>query len=314
MPDVPILLKVLLRQHHWQQYAVFCAEYDKAAQRLDDDLERTYPSRAQLHRWLSGSVRSLPYPDHCRVLEEMFPGRTAEQLFSSCPPEILHASGPASLPVPGGQDAQARLTALSAPSIGIRPFIERAFDREHVTIDFAGFSGETLHGVTQEPLDMIRMGQGKPQVTDHAAPAPRHHPAHGAALPHRGPGRRPRLPRPRPRHHHPARPRHRRQRPGTHRHGPHRDRHRQIRAHPCPPLFKLYILNGEEAFFGFYPIVQHNIQLTSGPRVMYDLMGKDALVFRYSQHSGNPADQLYIEQARHWFDTMWQTISYEYTG
>jgi hypothetical protein len=44
---------------------------------------------------------------------------------------------------------------------------------------------------------------------------------------------------------------------------------------------------------------------------MYDLMGKDALVFRHSAHSGQPADQPWIEQARHWFDTMWQTISYE---
>jgi hypothetical protein len=34
----------------------------------------------------------------------------------------------------------------------------------------------------------------------------------------------------------------------------------QIRAHGCPPLFKLYILNGEEVFFGFYPITRHTIR------------------------------------------------------
>jgi hypothetical protein len=88
----------------------------------------------------------------------------------------------------------------------------------------------------------------------------------------------------------------------------------RIRAHACPPLFKLYILNREEAFFGFYPIIEHNIRLTSGARAMPDLMGKDALVFHHSPDSGNPADQLYLEQARNWFDTMWQTISYEYPG
>ena len=38
---------------------------------------------------------------------------------------------------------------FAAPSVGLRPFIEQAFTREHVTIDFAGFSGETLHGVVQ---------------------------------------------------------------------------------------------------------------------------------------------------------------------
>jgi hypothetical protein len=68
VPEQPILLKVLLGQRHWQNYATFCAEYDKAARRLDSDLGQTFPSRAQLHRWLSGSLRSLPYADHCRVL------------------------------------------------------------------------------------------------------------------------------------------------------------------------------------------------------------------------------------------------------
>jgi len=44
----------------------------------------------------------------------------------------------------------------------MRPFIEQAFAAEHVTIDFAGFSGETLHGAVQEPLDNIRIGRIKP--------------------------------------------------------------------------------------------------------------------------------------------------------
>jgi hypothetical protein len=47
-------------------------------------------------------------------------------------------------------------------STGLRPHIEQAFTAEHVVIDFAGFSGETLHGVIQEPLDKIRTGEIKP--------------------------------------------------------------------------------------------------------------------------------------------------------
>jgi hypothetical protein len=43
-------------------------------------------------------------------------------------------------------------------------------------------------------------------------------------------------------------------------------------------------------------------------------MGKDTLVFHHSTESGQPADTHWIEQARNWFDTMWQTISYEPTG
>ena len=85
-----------------------------------------------------------------------------------------------------------------------------------------------------------------------------------------------------------------------------------IRAHPCPPMFKLYILNGEEVFFGFYPITKHQVPLPGGPRDIYDLMGKDAVVFHHSAHSAHPADAPYVEQARSWFGAMWDNISYEF--
>lgn len=74
-------LKVLLRERRWQTYRTFQREYDKAAQSVDSALVRTWPSRAQFARWLSGDLKGLPYPDHCRVLEKMLPGWTAEQLF-----------------------------------------------------------------------------------------------------------------------------------------------------------------------------------------------------------------------------------------
>src|SRR5262249_32343238 len=52
----------------------------------------TWPSRTQLHRWLAGDLKGLPYPDHCRVLEGMFPGWSAAQLFEPMP-EHRNASG-----------------------------------------------------------------------------------------------------------------------------------------------------------------------------------------------------------------------------
>lgn len=45
---------------------------------------------------------------------------------------------------------------------------------------------------------------------------------------------------------------------------------------------------------------------------MYDLMGKDATVFRYSLASGEAADAQFIEQAQGWFDSIWDSISYEF--
>ena len=119
MSERPILLKLLLRERHWQNYGTFCVEYDKAAARIDPDLTGSYPSRAQLHRWLTGSLRSLPYPDHCRVLEEMLPGWTAEQLFHPAAPELLNANG--RIPSPGPEQGQAGPPVFAAPSVGLRP-------------------------------------------------------------------------------------------------------------------------------------------------------------------------------------------------
>ncbi len=309
MSERPVLLKLLLRERHWQNYATFCAQYDKAAARIDPDLTRSYPSRAQLHRWLTGSLRSLPYPDHCRVLEEMFPGWTAEQLFQRAAPEHLRVNGRSSGPP---QPYTAGPPVFAAPSVGLRPFIEQAFAREHVTIDFAGFSGETLHGAIQEPLDKIRIGQIKPATLTIRMLLP--DTSRPMVLPCRAddltddPEHRARAHRLTSRHAHAI-----------------LDTvnelaslslvqqaDAQIRAHACPPLFKLYILNGEDVFFGFYPIIKQSIPLASGPREMYDLMGKDAVVFHHSVHSGHPADAPYVEQARSWFTAMWDNLSYEF--
>ena len=307
----PIMLKVLLGQRHWQNYATFCAEYDKAARRIDSDLGQTFPSRAQLHRWLNGALRSLPYAEHCRVLEEMFPGWTAEQLFQPSTPELLYAGGQTGgngIPAPAGTSGP---PVFAAPSIGIRPFVEQAFAREHVTIDFAGFSGETLHGVIQEPLDKIRIGRIRPAsiairmlLPDTTRPM---------VLPCRAddlsddPDYRERATRLTARHAHAILD----DVQELTRLGLLESATAEIRAHPCPPLFKLYILNGEEVFFGFYPITRQRLPLRGGDRDIYDLMGKDAVVFHHSVHSGQPTDIPYIEQAQTWFTSMWETISYE---
>lgn len=86
MPVQPVRLRVLLEQRHWQNHRTFCAEYEKAARSVDPRLRNTAPSRAQLHRWLSGDLRGLPYGDHCRILEKMFPGWSAAQLFETVSP------------------------------------------------------------------------------------------------------------------------------------------------------------------------------------------------------------------------------------
>jgi hypothetical protein len=297
------MLKVLLRERHWQNYSTFCAEYDKAARRIDPDLAGRYPSRAQLHRWLTGAVRSLPYADHCRVLEEMFPGWTAEQLFQESTGER---------PLMGAGTTAVMTPASVVLSTGLRPYIEQAFTAEHVAIDFAGFSGETLHGVVQEPLDKIRTGDIKPASVSIRMLLP--DTTRPMAVPCRvedladDPDYRARM----------------HQITGRHayailetvqelaRLGRIKEASTEIRAYQVPPLFKLYLLNGEEAFFGLYPLVEHKIPFPDGSHPMYDLMGKDAVVFRHSARSGDLADAQFVEQAQGWFDSMWDHISYEF--
>ena len=82
----------------------------------------------------------------------------------------------------------------------------------------------------------------------------------------------------------------------------------------CTPLFKLYIINSEEAFFGFYPVREHTVILNGEPHSMYDLMGKDAILFRHSITEDDMATgSQYVKQAHKWFDTMWNTVSREFT-
>jgi hypothetical protein len=79
------ILKALLRERHLQEHQAFCREYDRVANRVDPGLQHGYPSKATFYRWLSGDLRKLPYPGHCRILEAMLPGWPAEELFKLRP-------------------------------------------------------------------------------------------------------------------------------------------------------------------------------------------------------------------------------------
>lgn len=254
-------------------------------------------------------LRGLPYPDHCRVLEEMLPGWTADQLFQAPPPGITPRTR--AIPAPRIAD-DGETSAFAGPPVELRPYIEQAFTCEHVIIDFAGFSGETLHGVIQEPLDKIRSGRLKPDTVTIRLLLP--DTSRPMVLPWRAedlsddPENRARAHRLTARHAHAILD----SVQELASLGLVREASAQIHAHPCPPLFKLYILNSEEAFFGFYPITKNHVQFPSGPRDIYDPMGKDALIFHHSVRSGQAVDKAYVDPARSWFDSMWENISYEF--
>lgn len=79
--EAPTLLKVLLRDRHWQKHSTFAREWDKVARAIDPRLVGSWPRHAQFYRWLRGDLRELPYPDACRILESMFPPHNVRDLF-----------------------------------------------------------------------------------------------------------------------------------------------------------------------------------------------------------------------------------------
>jgi hypothetical protein len=83
MTETPTLLKALLTAEHAQKYETFCDLYARTARDMGaPELAKTTPGKAQYYRWLGGQLKGgTPYPDACRVLEHMFPGRTATELF-----------------------------------------------------------------------------------------------------------------------------------------------------------------------------------------------------------------------------------------
>src|SRR6266540_807817 len=198
--------------------------------------------------------------------------------------------------------------------VGVRPHIERAFEQAKVSIDFAGFSGETLHGVLQEPLDKIRAGRLVPEslhvrmlVPDMTVPM---------AIPCRAedlgdePALRERMHRIMLRH--------------TQaisdsigelaELGLVADATAEVRVHRTVPLFKLYLINRQEAFFGFYPVYEHKLTIEGQQLVTYDLGGKDTVLFHHtiSDDDASTGSQ-YVDQAGRWFDSVWNTIGREFS-
>jgi DNA-binding transcriptional regulator YhcF (GntR family) len=198
--------------------------------------------------------------------------------------------------------------------VGLRPHIEGAFGEPHVSIDFAGFSGETLRNTLSEVFDKVRAGRLTPEsisvrimVTDTSGPL---------ALPVRADTGA--------------------DDPAVRRRSERIMRRAvesivedvnelgdltlvksasiEVRAHGAAPLFKLYIVNGREAFFGFYPVLEHSVAVNGESVPIFDPMGKDATLFHYSasEDGDKSSGPEFVAQAQVWFDSLWNTIARPY--
>ena len=202
----------------------------------------------------------------------------------------------------------------TARPVGLRPHVEAAFEQEEVKIDFSGYTAETLHNAIQEPLDKIREGRLTPQsiqvrllLSDMTVPM---------AIPSRAgdkPGDDPRV----------------RQRMA-------RTTQRyaggiaesvseladlqlvqaaavQIRVHSSAPLFKLYLINETELFWGFYPVIQHEVTIDGEHLPIFDPMGKDTVLFHHTATADpESSGSLHVSEASRWFGSIWSTIARPY--
>ncbi len=194
-------------------------------------------------------------------------------------------------------------------AVGLRPHIERAFDHQRVVIDFAGFSGETLSGAIQEPLDKIRIGHLTPdEITLRVLLPDLSVPMGLPALASTGEDD--------------SRIRARstqitRRFNDAMAHSLQeladmklvRSASVEVRTYRTSPLFKLYIINGEEVFFGFYPVLEHEVSIGGEPTAILDPMGKDAVLFHFAATEDDTSiGTQYVAEAQKWFDSVWRTV------
>jgi DNA-binding transcriptional regulator YhcF (GntR family) len=211
------------------------------------------------------------------------------------------------------QGSGAFVRAQTQRAVELRPHIEAAFEQEHVSIDFAGFSGETLRDAISEALDKVRAGRLAPKsisirvmLSDMSVPM---------ALPARAETR---LDDPVVRER--AERITRRAADGildqVHELadlGLVPSSAAQVRVHRATPLFKLYILNNEEVFFGFYPAIERTVTIKGAPVAIFDLMGKDVPLFHYAVSDDDTSDGTqFVSASRAWFDSLWESIASEY--
>ena len=192
---------------------------------------------------------------------------------------------------------------------GARHHVTRAFKAEHVSLDYAGLSGSCLEDALTEVLEQIRGGRLRPRSVTLRALVPDGDRPWLLPGRHDGGGDDPQL---------------RRQRSAaTSRSldgviGALRDAtdrglvgevRAEVRLHPLVPLFRLYVLNGAETLFGFYPVEERVADVEGQERAVLDLVADDESLLHSSGDDPESASARHVAQARRWFDSVWTSLA-----
>ncbi|MFD5673030.1 DNA-binding protein [Streptomyces sp. NPDC127040] len=107
MDDPATLLRVLVQQRHWR-YRDFVTAFERAAAQAG--VHGMSVSEAQFRRWTSGRIKTMPGPDTCRVLEQLFDVEAAA-LFGPPPAPSTSTSAP---PTAYNLESEIAMTARDA--------------------------------------------------------------------------------------------------------------------------------------------------------------------------------------------------------
>jgi hypothetical protein len=195
---------------------------------------------------------------------------------------------------------------------GMRPYIKNAFQARTVTIEFAGFTGETLYALIGEFLDDIEAGRLTPKLLKIRVLVP--DPREAMALPCNtndlsdNPDYRAYIRR--TTHEHAERIVDRVRR--LQRLHPDREYLAEVRMHRATQLFKVFIINESMVFFGVYPIEERSLRNSEGAGQVYDLRGFKTRMFHYRSEQGREVDRHLVYVYNEWFASMWASIATPY--
>lgn len=200
----------------------------------------------------------------------------------------------------------------SEPALDLQSFLRSAFDRSHVSIDYAGFSAEALANTLLPTLDEVSAGRLsistlrlRVLIVDPATSA---------------------LPRPVDdrtddrairdaiaRIVHDATSRLADSVDEVAKLGLVRSATIEFRAYGLGPVCKLYLVNGERALFGFYPMTDYSLSVDGESVSLIYPSGWDATLFG-DDASREPVTYgpSFVRQAGAWFESIWTTVATTY--
>ncbi|GAA3826202.1 GntR family transcriptional regulator [Streptomyces phyllanthi] len=87
----------------------------------------------------------------------------------------------------------------------------------------------------------------------------------------------------------------------------------KIRYAPLVPLFKLYLLNGTEALFAPYEVIERTIPLDGGEEIeANDVLGFGATLTHHTKDTDPESQEpAFVESMQRWFDSVWDRLTVE---